>query len=29
LVARSLAGDHSWVGPFLKSAKGSQGRTGG
>ena len=27
LVARSLAGDHSWVEPFLASAGQSQGRT--
>ena len=29
LVARSLAGDHSWVESFLRSAKGDQGRTNG
>jgi hypothetical protein len=29
LVARSLAGDHSWVDSFLGSAKGDQGRTSG
>lgn len=27
LVARSLAGDHSWVESFLASAGGSEGRT--
>jgi hypothetical protein len=29
LVARSVAGDHSWVKSFLASAGGSQGRTNG
>ena len=29
LVARSQAGDHSWVESFLKSANGDPGRNNG